>query len=68
MKRGDYAYIPGSGPADKRCKDCDAIHVVSKRNGKCHVAAKMRGRSVLTLETIPLDTAACKFYEPVTNG
>lgn len=63
MKRGDYAYIPGSGPEDKHCKDCGAVKVVSKTNGRCHKAAELRRISILKLETIPLISRACRYFE-----
>lgn len=62
MKRGDFAYIPGSGPGDKYCRQCGHIKLVSEKNGRCYKAAELRRTSILNLETIPLHSQACKFF------
>lgn len=63
MKRGDYAYIPGSGPEDKYCRACSHIKPVSDKNGRCYKAAELRRTSLLRLDTIPLHSQACKFFQ-----
>lgn len=66
-KHGDFAYIPGTGPAGTRCGQCIAfdqsMYKVKKTKGKCSRAAEMRTCTVRSLKDIESATPACKYFD-----
>lgn len=63
-KFGDVAYIPGTGPEGKTCKQCQ--HIAHSSNAskwaRCYKVVDMTGRELRTLSLIPLWTPACKYF------
>lgn len=63
MKMGDYAHIPGGGPAHAVCGDCHHIARAPKSTGRCQKAAAIRGVELRKLEPFPSQSRACKYFE-----
>lgn len=61
------AYLPGTGPADTVCADCDYLYVLRKF-ARCRKAAELRRVSVLKMQPIQAMTYSCKFFEPRKAG
>lgn len=69
-KFGDFAHIPGEGPAWKDCRSCGFIRHWYNATvfGRCQKAAELRHTEIEYLAKIPLDTAACKYFQPRETG
>ena len=60
--KGDFAYMPGTGPEARFCRDCVFI-LAAQKTGKCAKAAELRHSFTARMKPIPLMTRACKYFE-----
>lgn len=68
MKHGDFAHIPGTGPAHARCADCMYLADVSNHRGRCVKAARLRGLPTAKMEKIIAGSLACKHFAERANS
>ena len=62
---GDFAHIPGGGPAGTACRDCLHIRPTGVFDkGRCIRAAQMRRAVLAKMEPVSLGTSSCKYFEP----